>query len=259
MSDARSLLDEMQVSQAQHLPLVAAFLERMGLAAVVNAAVPTEMAVDLGSVVKLMVLDTLSGRSPLYRLESFAAALDTGLLLGREVRAGAFNDTTLGRALDAIYACGSEQLLSQIALAAAAAFPAEVDMRHLHFLATSVSVWGEYAARAADAPEELRVTYGYSKDQRPDPEAVPRADALLPAQHPAPWGLRGRQCLRQDDQQRRAHPALRVHGTARPCRGGLRLHRRFGAGDREEPRGHRRQPLHHPPAIHLRRDREGGL
>src|SRR5450756_1294128 len=100
------------------------------------------MAVDLGSVVKLMVLDTLSGRSPLYRLESFAAALDTGLLLGREVRAGAFNDTTLGRALDAIYACGSEQLFSQIALAAAAAFPAEVDMRHLHFLATSVSVWG---------------------------------------------------------------------------------------------------------------------
>src|SRR5450756_543683 len=52
--------------------------------------------------------------------------------------------------------------------AAAAAFPADVDMRHLHFLATSVSVWGEYAARAADAPEELRVTYGYSKDQRPD-------------------------------------------------------------------------------------------
>ena len=41
-------------------------------------------------------------------------------------------------------------------------------MRHLHFLATSVSVWGEYAARAADAPEELRVTYGYSKDLRPD-------------------------------------------------------------------------------------------
>ena len=41
-------------------------------------------------------------------------------------------------------------------------------MRHLHFLATSVSVWGEYAARAADGAEGLNVTYGYSKDQRPD-------------------------------------------------------------------------------------------
>ena len=66
MSDARSVLDAMQVSQAQHLPLVAAFLERMGLAAVVNAAVPTEMAVDLGSVVKLMVLGhALREESPL--------------------------------------------------------------------------------------------------------------------------------------------------------------------------------------------------
>ena len=168
MSDARSVLDAMRVSQAQHLPLVAAFLERMGLAAVAGAAVPTEMAVDLGSVVKLMVLDTLSGRSPLYRLESFAAALDTGLLLGRGVSPGAFNDTTLGRALDAVYECGAGQLFSQVALAAAAAFPAEVDMRHLHFLATSVSVWGEYAAREADGAEELRVTFGYSKDLRPD-------------------------------------------------------------------------------------------
>jgi hypothetical protein len=95
MSDARSLLDEMQVSQAEHLPLVAAFLERMGLAAVVNAAVPTEMTVDLGSVVKLMILDTLSGRSPLYHLESFACSVDTELLLGKQVSPGAFNDTTL--------------------------------------------------------------------------------------------------------------------------------------------------------------------
>ncbi len=31
MNDARSLLDEMRVSHAEHLPLVAAFPERMGL------------------------------------------------------------------------------------------------------------------------------------------------------------------------------------------------------------------------------------
>jgi len=168
MSDARSVLAAMQISQAEHLPLVAAFLTRMRLAAVVNAAAPTEMAVDLGSVVALMVLDTLSGRSPLYRLERFAASVDTELLLGRQVSPGAFNDTTLGRALDAIYEQGAGQLFSQVALAAAAAFPADVDMRHLHFDTTSVSVWGEYAARGADGDEGLSITYGYSKDLRPD-------------------------------------------------------------------------------------------
>lgn len=168
MSDARSLLEEMKISQAEHLPLVAAFLERMGLAARVNAAVPCEMAVDLGSVVKLMVLDTLSGRSPLYRLERFAASVDTGLLLGWEVSPGAFNDTTLGRALDALYAYGTEQLFSQIAYAAATAFPADVDRRHLHFDTTSVSVWGEYARSEEAGPEEMNITHGYSKDLRPD-------------------------------------------------------------------------------------------
>ena len=40
MSDARSLLSEMRVTQAEHLPLVAAFLGRMGVGAVVNAAAP---------------------------------------------------------------------------------------------------------------------------------------------------------------------------------------------------------------------------
>ena len=103
-------LNKMKISQADHLPIVAAFLDRMEVSATVNSAVPTEMAVDLGSVVKLMVLDTLSGRSPLYRLERFASQVDTMLLLGKEVDPSSFNDTTVGRALDATYEAGTEQL-----------------------------------------------------------------------------------------------------------------------------------------------------
>jgi len=107
LSDIRKILKEMNISQAGHLPVVAAFLERMGLADAVNAAAPTEMVVDVGTVVQFMVLDTLSGRSPLYRLEKFAESVDTGLLLGRKIPTGAFNDTTLGRAMDAIYDAGT--------------------------------------------------------------------------------------------------------------------------------------------------------
>ena len=168
MSDGRAALDQMKISQADHLPLVAAFLDRLGVASVINAAVPTEMAVDLGAVVKLMVLDTLSGRSPLYRLERFASQVDTDLLLGREVDPSAFNDTTLGRALDAIYQAGTEQLFSQVALRAASSFPLEVDPRHVHFDTTSVSVWGDYACCEDEEEEGLNITYGYSKDKRPD-------------------------------------------------------------------------------------------
>jgi hypothetical protein len=43
------------------------------------------MEVDAGTVVLALVLDTLSGRSPLYRLEEFFAQHDTALLLGKAV------------------------------------------------------------------------------------------------------------------------------------------------------------------------------
>jgi transposase len=162
------MLEQTSISQAGHLPVVAAFLRRIGLADTVNAAVPTEMAVDVGTVVVLMVTDTLSGRSPLYRLEEFAESVDTDLLLGREIPASAFNDTTLGRAMDAVYEAGTEQLFSQVALAAASSFPLDVDLRHVHFDTTSVSVWGDYAMCAEDDSDGLNITYGYSKDKRPD-------------------------------------------------------------------------------------------
>jgi transposase len=167
MSDIRSMLEGMRMSQAEHLPIVAQFCEKIGLADTVNAAVPTDMAVDVGTVVQLMVLDTLSGRSPLYRLESFAESVDTGLLLGREIAASAFNDTTLGRAMDAIFDVGTEQLFSQVAFRAAGAFPEDLDMQHVHFDTTSVSVWGDYPL-CTDQEDQLQVTRGYSKDRRPD-------------------------------------------------------------------------------------------
>ena len=167
MSDIRSMLNGMHMSQAEHLPIVAQFCEKIGLADTVNTAVPTDMAVDVGTVVQLMVLDTLSGRSPLYRLERFAESVDTALLLGRQVPSSAFNDTTLGRAMDAIFEAGTDQLFSQVAFRAADAFPEDMDMKHVHFDTTSVSVWGDYLL-CTDQEDQLQVNRGYSKDKRPN-------------------------------------------------------------------------------------------
>ena len=167
--DIRAILEDMSTSQAGHLPVVAAFLRRIGLAGAVNAAVPSEMNVDIGTFVSLMVLDTLSGRSPIYRLEKFASSVDTGLLLGKEIPDSAFNDTTVDRALDAIFDAGTEKVFSRVALRAASAFPLDVDTSHVHFDTTSVSVWGDYpGCPEEDDPERLKVTYGHSKDMRPD-------------------------------------------------------------------------------------------
>ena len=70
---------------------------------IVNRLVPRQMHLKPGLVVQAMVLDTLSGRTPLYRVEDFMAEQDVELLLGKPVAATTFNDTNIARSMDAIF------------------------------------------------------------------------------------------------------------------------------------------------------------
>jgi Domain of unknown function (DUF4277) len=53
-------------AQVNHLPIIAHYARRLGLVELVNRRVPVEMEVEPGLIVLGLVLDTLSGRSPLY-------------------------------------------------------------------------------------------------------------------------------------------------------------------------------------------------
>lgn len=163
--EIEELLRKMKIARVDHLPIVSAFCGRIGLAQTVNRFMPTQMEIDAGTIVQAMVLDTLSGRSPLYRLAEFFKHQDTELLLGRSVAGTALNDTTVGRAIDAIYEAGAEKLFGEVAFEAARRFP--LDMSKVHFDTTSVSLWGDYDPRDPSS-EKLDITYGHSKDHRPD-------------------------------------------------------------------------------------------
>jgi len=148
-----------------HLPIVKAYADKLDLVGLINYFVPTEMDVDAGTIVLGLVLDTLSGRSPLYRLEEFFAHQDTELLLGKVLPPHAFNDDTVGRVLDRLYDMSTMKIFTACAVRAEARFG--VERRYVHFDTTSRSVWGDYQfAEEQDVP--FRVTYGYSKDKRPD-------------------------------------------------------------------------------------------
>jgi transposase len=75
------------------------------------------------------------------------------------------NDDTVGRVLDRLYDFGTMRLFTACAVRAAMRFGLE--RRYVHFDTTSRNVWGEYHfAETQDLP--FQVTYGYSKDKRPD-------------------------------------------------------------------------------------------
>jgi transposase len=161
----QALPSAIEVYPVHHLSILKAYADQLGLVSLINHYVPTEMEVDAGTVVLALVLDTLSGRSPLYRLEEFFAQQDTALLLGKAVPPHALNDDTAGRVLDRLYDFGTMRLFTACAVRAAMRFGLE--RRYVHFDTTSRSVWGDYQfAETQDLP--FQVTYGYSKDKRPD-------------------------------------------------------------------------------------------
>ena len=67
-----------------HLPILKAYAIKIGLVDIINQLVPSKMDVEPGIVFLGMIMDTLSGRTPLYRLDEFFQDQDTELLLGKE-------------------------------------------------------------------------------------------------------------------------------------------------------------------------------
>jgi transposase len=165
------VLPPIEAYQVQHLPLVKAYADKIGLVEVINQVVPTEMDVDPGTIVLGMILDTLSGRSPLYRLEEFFTHQDTALLLGKAVAPEVFNDDTVGRILERLYDVGTMKIFTACVVRADQVYG--LDKRYVHFDTTSISVYGEYLPPEGQPGQQERVvpftiTHGYSKDKRPD-------------------------------------------------------------------------------------------
>ena len=133
---------DVEAFTVRQLPIISAYARKIGLVDVIDTAVPTQMEVDTGTVILGMVLDTLTGRSPLYRLDEFFEDQDTELLLGKKTDPLKFSDYTVGRVLDRIHEYGTVKIFSEISMRALDHF--NIDRRHVSFDTTSVSVQGDY-------------------------------------------------------------------------------------------------------------------
>lgn len=89
--------EKMAITEAKHMPIVKAHAEKIGLVETINQMVGSQMELIPGIAVLAMVLDTLSGRTPLYRLAEFFEEKDTEPLLGTPIDSEQFCDYNLGR------------------------------------------------------------------------------------------------------------------------------------------------------------------
>jgi len=156
------------------LPLVNHFIERMGLAAILDKYVATSdprcrvsHAKALGVLLRSIVVE----REPIYRAQETVHGFATGLfgVAGGDPELKSLSDDRLGRALDHLFEADRAALLTEVVLAVAKRFA--VQLEQLHNDSTSIAFCGQYRDQSPSARSGKRapaITYGYSKDHRPD-------------------------------------------------------------------------------------------
>lgn len=182
MANNNNRLSAPQVHLPQHfalrserlgpLPLINHFLERLGLEALLDQYVPTgdrrstvAHAQALGVLLRSIVVE----REPIYRQQETAVGFAPELFGLTRVQMGYLGDDRIGRALDRLFDADRAALLTAVVLAVGHKFGVRFD--ELHNDSTSVAFCGQYrgatgrSLRGRTAPA---ITYGYSKDHRPD-------------------------------------------------------------------------------------------
>jgi transposase len=154
------------------LPLINHFLDRIGLDAALARWLPPpdrRFRLDPATAIRLVVINLLIGRAPLYGLGEWAAPYAPHLLGLPDGDTAWLNDDRVGRALVRLFDADRASLLTELIVGVVAEF--NVDTTEMHNDSTSVSVHGQYES-ADGSPRRgkptAQVTFGHSKDHRPD-------------------------------------------------------------------------------------------
>ena len=154
------------------LPVVNHFLERMGLGEILERHVPTQdrrVRLPYASGLGILLRSILVEREPIYRqqetVRTFAARM-YGLDSGAVDQVG---DDRIGRALDQLFDADRAALLTEVVIAVGKRF--DVGFAQLHNDSTTIRFTGQYRGakgRRVRGKRAAWITYGYSKDHRPD-------------------------------------------------------------------------------------------
>lgn len=136
---------------------------------------PEDCRIPVGQRTEAWLVNILTDRKALYKVQEFYEGYDAQSLVGSDVASDALKDDALGRALDAVHKSGIVGILTAASFSALAF--ASVPLNRLHGDTTSVSFYGhdrQYRSAPDDDEEgsRLEITRGYSKDHRPDLKQV---------------------------------------------------------------------------------------
>ncbi|HKP98038.1 MAG TPA: IS1634 family transposase [Fibrobacteria bacterium] len=179
---------ELKTYPFDHHGLIAAVCKDLRIAQRIDNLLPVhaDRVVSPGRTVVALILNGLGFTNRrLYLTPQFFASKPVERLLDAPIQARDLNDHTLGHALDDLSAYGVSRLFGTVAFGIALEHQLLGGLAHLD--TTSISVSGEYEHSPGEdvEPAVIQLTYGHSKDKRPDlKQAVLSLVANGPSQMP---------------------------------------------------------------------------
>ena len=192
---------EIEFKNIDHLGIIAGIIDSIGLVEIINELIGQETGekISPGHVVKAMLLNGLGFlSSPLYMFPEFFEDKPCEHLIGKGVKAEYLNDDKLGRVMDKLFIKGLTEIFLAISSQVIKEF--NVSLKSSHLDSTSLHLHGEYntsfpdvsfdtnssngqikspngrgsfdstgtAKTRTSSPQAIEITYGYSRDHRPD-------------------------------------------------------------------------------------------
>ena len=160
-----------ETQRIDHLGIVAGVCQEISLIEQIDRQVKaSERKVSCGKGTQAMILNALGfiGRA-LYMTPDYLNNKPVDLLIGPDVRATDFNDDALARCLDDLYAAGITEVFYKVAAHALQVYG--IQSKFVHLDSSSFHLHGAYDVQEPER-EAISITYGYSKDHRPDLKQV---------------------------------------------------------------------------------------
>jgi len=163
---------EVRCERLGPLPLVNHFLDRLGIAELLDRYVPrsrVHKTLDPTRALGVLLRSILVEREPIYRQqETVRGFLPSAFGLEAD-EISRLSDDAVGRALDRLFDADRAAMLTDLVVGIRKRFGVKCD--EVHNDSTSIKLTGQYAKARGRSVRGKRVpwiTYGYSKDHRPD-------------------------------------------------------------------------------------------
>lgn len=153
------------------LPLINHFIDRIGLEDALDRHVPSDARCSVPHARALGVLlrSIIVEREPIYRQQETVHGFASGMFGIPAEQMQHLSDDRLGRALDRLFDADRAALLTEVVVGIGERFGVNFD--ECHNDSTTISFCGSYrgaAGRKIRGRTAPAITYGHSKDHRPD-------------------------------------------------------------------------------------------